>query len=259
MDNSVRTAQENDNKQKFKVGDFEGPLDLLLFLIRKSEINIYDIPIAHLTEQYLEYLHHLENIDLGNLTDFYLMASTLIYIKSKLLLPMDAEPDEDMEDPRQELVEKLIEYQKYKKLSELITQRAEDLDVVIERKKQPDLDIKKEESEPELKHTVHDLMNTFYYLIKDLTNEAIISLYDEITVNEKISLVHEYTSHKKEFYFSELLINRTRLEIVCAFLAILESAKIRRIHLIQTDTYTDIRIITVSPENDTSGNETYGE
>ncbi len=108
----------------FKIHNFEGPLDLLLFLIKKNEVNIYDIPIANITEQYLEYLDYAVSSDLASLTEFYAMAANLLYIKSRLLLPIEiVEDDEDIDDPRQELVDKLIEYQKYKKLSELMEEK----------------------------------------------------------------------------------------------------------------------------------------
>ena len=98
---------------KFSVADREEPLDLLLYLIKKNEINIYDIPIAQITEQYMEYLDYAAKTDLENLTEFYALAADLLYIKSKMLLPVEVSFDDDeMEDPRQELVDKLIEYQK---------------------------------------------------------------------------------------------------------------------------------------------------
>ena len=108
---------------KIELDEFEGPLDLLLFLIKKQEINIYDIPIAKITEQYLEYLSYITKVELENITEFYLMASTLVFIKSRMLLPIEIDLEEELEDPRKELVEKLIEYQKYKKLSDLIAEK----------------------------------------------------------------------------------------------------------------------------------------
>ena len=97
-------------KQNFHLGQFDGPLDLLLFLIRKSEVNIYDIPIASITEQYLSFLGFATKVDLDTMTEFYLMAATLLYIKSKMLLPVELSLDDEFEDPRKELVDKLIEY-----------------------------------------------------------------------------------------------------------------------------------------------------
>ncbi|MDR0389177.1 MAG: segregation/condensation protein A, partial [Spirochaetaceae bacterium] len=121
--------------RSFHLEEFDGPLDLLLFLIKKNEVNIYDIPIAQITEQYLDFLRYVTELDLDDLTDFYLMAATLLYIKSRMLLPVEAGPDDDLEDPRQELVSRLIEYQRFKKLSELMEEREKEAEWVIERKK----------------------------------------------------------------------------------------------------------------------------
>src|SRR4030042_5022151 len=104
------TETTHAEKQKFKLENFEGPLDLLLFLIQKSEVNIYDIPIATITEQYLAYLSYATRVDLENITEFYLMAATLLYIKSRLLLPVEVDLQDEWEDPRRELADKLIEY-----------------------------------------------------------------------------------------------------------------------------------------------------
>jgi segregation and condensation protein A len=108
---------------KFKLDQFEGPLDLLLFLIKKNDVNIYDIPIAEITEQYIQFIELATHISLEDLTDFYHLASTLIYIKSKMLLPIELDLDEELEDPRKELVAKLIEYQKFKKLTALMAEK----------------------------------------------------------------------------------------------------------------------------------------
>ncbi len=127
---SDATATE---KQHFHLGEFDGPLDLLLFLIKKSEVNIYDIPIASITEQYLSYLGFATKVDLDTMTEFYLMAATLLYIKSRMLLPVELDLDDELEDPRKELVEKLIEYQKFRKLSDLMTDREGEVEWIIER------------------------------------------------------------------------------------------------------------------------------
>ena len=116
----METSTNSKNINKFILSDFEGPLDLLLFLIRKSEVNIYDIPISQITEQYLTFLDLATKTNLDELTDFFLMAATLLLIKSRMLLPVEISFDDELEDPRQELVDRLIEYQKYKKFSELM-------------------------------------------------------------------------------------------------------------------------------------------
>ena len=139
MDTSLETAGSSENTfggfRNFRLNEFEGPLDLLLFLIKKNEINIYDIPIARITEQYLDYLAEASELDLDELSEFQAMAATLLLIKSRMLLPIEMMDDDEDEDPRQELVERLIEYQKYKKLSLLMEEKEKEAEWVIERKR----------------------------------------------------------------------------------------------------------------------------
>lgn len=229
--------------QRFHLKDFEGPLDLLLFLIKKNEINIYDIPIATITEQYLEYLKYATKLDLENMTDFYDMASTLLYIKSRMLLPVEINLDEEIEDPRRELVDKLIEYQKYKKLSDLMEEKGMEAEWVIERKKIqrplpfPDDDTLWEQID------VWDLLKTFSTVMTSLTSERIIDLYEEVSINEKISLIDELLETKKNFLFSDLIVHKnSMMDVVCAFLAILECVKMRVIRILQNKLFGDIRI-----------------
>ncbi len=229
-------------KQQFKLGDFEGPLDLLLFLIKQSEINIYDIPIATITEQYLEYLSYATRIDLGDITEFYVMASTLLYIKSRMLLPVEINLDEELEDPRKELIEKLIEYQKYKKLSELIEEKEKEAEWGIKREKQqrilpfPDEEIWEQIS-------VWDLLTTFSTIISSISSEKIIDLYEEVSINEKITLIHEYLESKGEFRFTDIIVRENSImEIICSFLAILEMVKSRQIVIFQNKLFGDIMI-----------------
>jgi len=227
-----------------QLDQFEGPLDLLIFLIRKNEVNIYDIPIKRITEQYLEYLEYAAKIDLDLVTDFYAMAATLIYIKSRMLLPArELDDGDDFSDPRQELVEKLIEYQKYRKLSELISERADDLDFTIERKRvQSVLPFENDESLWE-EIDVWQLVQTFSQLIRNVSTDRLVNLYEEVTVNEKLTLIMELVESRDEFPFTEL-INRSDsiMEIVCAFIAILEAARQKDIMIYQNRMFGDIRI-----------------
>ncbi len=229
-------------KQSFKLEKFEGPLDLLLFLIRKAEINIYDIPIATITEQYLEYLKYATRVDLDNLTEFYLMAATLIWIKSRLLLPVEVDLENELEDPRRELVEKLIEYQKYKKLSELIAEKEEEAEWLLERRpSQIVLPFLDEEVWKSI--SVWDLFNTFYSIISSLSSEKTIDLYEEVSINEKITLVHEYLESRGQFLFTDLLTrSRSLMELICSFLAVLEMVKARVIQVFQNRLFGDILI-----------------
>lgn len=234
---------EAESMRRFRLRDFEGPLDLLLFLIKKNEVNIYDIPIAEITEQYIQFLDLAARIDLDNITEFYLLAATLLYIKSRMLLPVDDDLDEEFEDPRRELVDRLIEYQKFKKLSQLMTAQEQENEWSIERKrKQPALPFDEQTDiwEP---LDVWELLQTFTNVISNLTPEKILDLYEEVSINEKITLISELLETKKEFLFTELIVRKASvMEVVCAFLAVLESVKARRIAIYQNRMFGDIQI-----------------
>lgn len=242
------TEQET---HKFKLGEFEGPLDLLLFLIKKSEINIYDIPIAEIVEQYLNYLEYATRKNLDNLSEFYTMAATLLYIKSRMLLPVEVDIDEEFEDPRKELVERLIEYQKFKKLSEIMSDKEKESEWIIERtNSQRNLPfVNDDELWEEI--DIWDLLQTFSAIISNLSNEQVLDVYEEVTLNEKITFMIELLEKKEEILFTELIRNNTSiLELVCAFLAILDSAKNRLITVYQNRMFGDIRIKKYHSKND---------
>ncbi len=242
---------ENDpavKAQRFQIGGFEGPLDLLLFLIKKNEINIYDIPISQITEQYLEYLQYVERVDLENITEFYVMAATLLYVKSRMLLPVEVDFNDEFEDPRKELVEKLIEYQKIKKLSELIHQRGTEIEWLVERKdKQRILPFSEENLWERI--DVWDLLKTFSTIVSSLTSEHILDLYEEVSINEKVTLLYELMETRKEFLFTELIVRPDSvMDIVCAFLAVLEMVKMKKIRIFQNRMFGDIRIVAAEQE-----------
>jgi segregation and condensation protein A len=229
-------------KRSFKLSEFEGPLDLLLFLIRKNEINIYDIPIAEITEQYLEYLRSAESMDMDDVTEFHAMAALLLLIKSRTLLPVEMDIDGDEADPRRELVEKLIEYQKFKKLSDLMEEKEKDAEWVIERRRiQRPLPF----TDGDLweKVSIWDLLNTFSTLTRNLPGERIIDLYEEVTVNEKTALIVELLENRGEFLFTDLIVRSgSIMDIVCALLAMLEAVKDRMIMIFQHRMFGDILI-----------------
>lgn len=230
-------------KSKFILEDFEGPLDLLLFLIRKSEVNIYDIPIAQITEQYLSFLELATKNNLDDLTDFFLMAATLLLIKSRMLLPVEISFDDELEDPRQELVDRLIEYQKYKKFSELMAVKEEESEWYIERNKKQAVLPFPEDDELWEKIDVWDLLSTFSTIVSSLSTERIIDLYEEVSVNEKLSLINELLERRGEFLFTDLIVKEnSSMDIICAFLAILESVKARNIIILQNKLFGDIKI-----------------
>jgi segregation and condensation protein A len=202
METSLKAPARN-----FKLDEFEGPLDLLLFLVKKNEVNIYDIPIAQITEQYLEYISYVEKLDMEDVTEFHAMAATLLCIKSRTLLPVEANMDDDGTDLRQELVDRLIEYQKFKKLSGLMEEKEREAEWIIERKRlQRELPFNDEGLWDQL--DIWDLLKTFSALMANrLPGERIIDLYEEVTVNEKITLMAELLEKKGECGFTELLVH----------------------------------------------------
>jgi segregation and condensation protein A len=227
--------------RNFKLSEFEGPLDLLLYMIRKNEVNIYDIPIAQITEQYVEYLRDAETMDLEDLTAFHSMAATLLYIKSRTLLPVEMDLGGDAEDPRAELVERLIEYQKYKKLSELMEEKEKENEWIVERRRlQHNLPFADDDMWEKV--DVWDLVKTFSSLTVNMSSERIIDLYEEVSVNEKTTLLAEFLENKGECRFTDLIVRSGALDVVCAFLAVLEAAKMRMIILFQNRLFGDILI-----------------
>jgi segregation and condensation protein A len=228
--------------RSFRLNEFEGPLDLLLFLIKKNEINIYDIPIADITRQYLEYLTYASELDMDEVSEFHLMAATLLLIKSRMLLPVELEIDDEDDDPRQELVEKLIEYQKFKKLSEMMEEKEREAEWVIERKKlQRALPFADEDLWE--KADVWALLKTFSTLMSNISKEQIIDMYEEVSVNEKITFLNELLETKGECSFTDLVIRHgSIMDIVCAFLAVLEAVKLRMAVIFQNRMFGDIII-----------------
>ena len=243
----METLQKSENAEqdvmKFKVGQFEEPLDLLLYLIKKNEINIYDIPIAEITEQYLDYLDYAVSIDLDNLTDFYSLAADLLLIKSRMLLPVEVDfDDEDLEDPRQELVDKLIEYQKFKKISELMEQKEEENEWSLERKKIQRI-LPFEDEDLWEKVDSWDLYKVFSNLISSFSAEKILDMREDITINEKMTLMNEFFENKGECLFTDLIVRQgSLLDVVCAFMAILEAVKFKLAVIYQNRMFGDIKI-----------------
>ena len=245
---TVESESAESAKRRFAAGEFEGPLDLLWFLIHKSEINIYDIPIAQITEQYLEYLDYAVQTDLGDLSEFYKWAAMLLNMKSKMLLPVEITyDDEEIEDPRQELVDKLIEYQKFKKLSELMEEKEESAEWSFERSKiQRVLPFDERESDWEQIDTwdlLQQMQKLFKSMVSQYSNEKILNMYEEISVNEKITLMNELFEKKNECMFTDLITREGNvMDIVCAFMALLEAVKFKMITIFQNKLFGDIKI-----------------
>ena len=228
---------------KVQLDHFEGPLDLLLYFIRRDEIDIYDIPIAQITKDFLEYMKMMEmmNIDLGG--EFVYMASLLMRIKAKMLLPVSDADDDLVEDPRTPLVQRLLEYQQYKEMGEELQEKYSEHAVhyprgqAMEYKKQNG-----QRNEPPHNITLFTLSSIFQDLINRLPNVNPYELQDDpIRLDEQIAFLKEQISSAKRLHFSTLIpVLKTRLRIIVTFMAILEMLRTNQIRVEQDDTFGEI-------------------
>lgn len=207
-----------------KVPVFEGPLDLLLHLIKENKIDIYDIPIALITNQYLEYLEIMKELNLEIASDFLVMAATLIYIKSRMLLPKD-EPlwEEKQDDPRENLVQRLLEYQSIKEASFKLKEREEVWSNIFPR---PPFQMDDRSFEPELylfDLNIFDLLSAFKKVISKAPPESITITKETLTVKDRISAIIEFLHNKHVARFEDLFEeDKTKIMIIITFLALLE-------------------------------------
>jgi segregation and condensation protein A len=225
---------------RVKLQNFEGPLDLLLYLIKKDEIDIYDIPVAHITEQYLNYLALMKELDIAVAGDFLVLASTLIYIKSKMLLPPDPTltGQEDLnEDPRAELVERLLEYQKFKAAANMLYTRGE-IEGACYTRGQLDTD----KHNPEVAATMFDLLRVFREILKRAESQAEMEIQrDEITMAEKVAQIRAALESGEEINVRDIfMLSRSKRELIVTFLALLEMVKYAEVHLVQSDLFGEI-------------------
>lgn len=233
-------------KYNVKIDSFEGPLDLLLHLVKTSEINIYDIPISEITKQYLNYLSFLIAINLDGITEFVEMATLLVLIKSRAMLPVEFDFEDSEDDPRQELINKLLEYQKYKMAAGLLEVMSEESAPIFTRSTEPNLfnideseDINwKQLSVLDLIGAFADILNKSNYNSKELE----VVLYN-FTVEDKVKIIMETLDNKDSFnYFDLLKEEMPKMEIICIFLAILELVKKGLIIVRQHKIFGDIHI-----------------
>lgn len=238
-----------------KLEVFEGPLDLLLHLIEKNQINIYDIPISELTDQYLSYLEGLEQLDIGLASEFLFMAATLLSIKSRMLLPAEKTGDmqkevcavADKEDPRMELVEKLIEYKKYKMIATALKEKEEKESRVFKRKPE-DLSFLFDGEICLSEVNFDDLISIFTCIIKKGKIEGSQNLRtilkDPLPLRVRIKQVYKILLKKKRMFFREFFQeNSSKLEIIMTFLAILELIKLNRVKVNQERLFGDITVV----------------
>ena len=237
---------ESDYKVTLEV--FEGPLDLLLYLIRKEEVDIYDVSIERITRQYLEYVDTFRMLDLEVAGEFVVMAANLIYIKSRSLLPahqQPAEEDAEEEDPRWDLIRQLIEYKKFKDAAAQLQQRELQQEGLIPRALEkpdfaaPDALLKQEVN-------IFDLINAFRKVLKRLESkrEDLREIFEEnFTVSDKIEHIMAVTRRDHSMAFSELFASAaTRTEIAVTFLALLELIRLKQLRVIQHEPFAEIVI-----------------
>ena len=232
---------------KVKLEIFEGPLDLLLYLIRKDELNIHDIPIATITEQYIQYLELMKMLDLDIAGEFIVMAATLIHIKSKMLLPEEAESiEEEEQDPRDELVRKLLEYKKFKEAAEqLKNMEAKSKEVFVRPSTKDDIDLNSTGDELYFEANIFDLLSAFSKVLKEVPKDKFYEvLKDEITVSDKIHEIFHILVKRPTLYFLELFEEaKNKLEIIATFLALLELIRMKEVLIRQDKVFGDIKIV----------------
>ncbi len=230
---------------------FEGPLDLLLHLIRKNEVDIFDIPISLITDQYLAYIDMMKALNINVAGDFLVMASTLIHIKSRLLLPEKNEDGEE-EDPREELTRPLLEYMQFKELAGELSERAMLERDVFQRKPDKDYSADFEPEDQQIEVNLFQLMDAFKRILESNIPEAEITFRDAgFSINDKISFILDLLKEKKSLYFKELFADdRTLAEFVITFLAVLELVHMGLIRVYQPSVESDILIEARFEENE---------
>ena len=238
-----------------KLQVFEGPLDLLLHLIDKNKVDIYDIPIVEITNQYMEYIRAMEEKDLNIMSEFLLMAATLLDIKCKMLLPKEVNEDGEETDPRAELVEQLLQYKMYKYMSyELKDRQLEGERLMFKEPTIPE-EVKAYQEPVDLDALLDGItMSKLSAIFKDVMKkqhdkiDPVRSTFgkiekEEVTVDDKLEYLKEYIVSHKKFSFRDILKNqKSKLQIVVTFLAILEMMKIGTITVEQENTFDDILI-----------------
>jgi len=230
---------------KIKIGDFAGPLDLLLFLIKQEQANIFDIPIARITEKYLEYIRLMKRLDISVAADFLVMAATLIEIKSKMLLPRDPTltEEEEFDDPRQELVDRLLEYEKFKTAAGMLYERSTIEQAVFSRGP-----IESDDNNAEIDASVFDLLNVFQKIVARHVDEIKMEIHrEEISLADMIKNLKRRIFEEKELsllkFFEEM---HSKRELVTAFIAVLEIVRTEAVKLLQSTTFGDIILRKVS-------------
>jgi segregation and condensation protein A len=231
---------------RVKLELFEGPLDLLLYLVKRDHLNIYDIPISTITDQYLAYLELMKILDLGIAGEFLVMAATLMQIKSKMLLPPDEthQPDEEQEDPREDLVRQLLEYERFKEIAQELRKRETDQREVYRR---PQMDEKEipETAPGYFEASIFDLITAFSKALKDPSKELFYNVIkDEFTIQDKVHEILHRLLLASSVGLTELFASaKNKLEVIVTFLAVLELTRLKEIVARQKEAFGEIEIV----------------
>jgi len=231
-------ADHTTDDLKIVLGDFDGPLDLLLHLIRQEQVNIYDIPVARIADEYLRYLQVMQELDIAVAGDFLVMAATLIELKTRMLLPRDpfAAPEEE-EDPRKDLVDQLLEYQKYKAAAQMLWSRA-----TVERAVFKRAEIETDKTNPEVSVGLFNLLEAFQEILARHKEEVLLEIErEEISMAEMIERLRNMVMSAGELNLRVFFERaQSRRELVVAFLSVLELVRTTEIRLMQKETFGDI-------------------
>ncbi|MEP6718006.1 MAG: segregation/condensation protein A [bacterium] len=231
-------ADHTTDDLKIVMGDFDGPLDLLLHLIRQEQVNIYDIPVARIADEYLRYLHVMQELDIAVAGDFLVMAATLIELKTRMLLPRDPfAAAEEEEDPRKDLVDQLLEYQKYKAAAQMLWSRA-----TVERAVFKRAEIETDKNNPEVSVGLFDLLKVFQEILARHKEEVLLEIErEEISMTEMLERLRNMVMSAGELNLRVFFERaQSRRELVLAFLSVLELVRSTEIKLFQEETFGDI-------------------
>ncbi len=236
---TAEIVAESRDELKVKLGEFAGPLDLLLYLIKQEQASIFDIPIAKITDEYLSYIRLMKRLDLAVAADFLVMAAQLIEIKSRMLLPRDpfVEDDEETEDPRQELVDRLLEYERFKAAAEMLYERTTLEQATFTRGR-----IETDDGNAEISATVFDLLTVFEKVLSRHQEEVKMEIQrEEISLADMIRVLKMRLSQAGEINIAEFFSDLgSRREIVTAFVAVLEVVRVEEVRLLQRRTFGEI-------------------
>lgn len=236
-----------------KLEAFDGPLDLLLHLIEKNKIDIFDIPIAEITEQYIEYVAQMETRDMDVMSDFLVMAATLLRIKSKLLLPVTATEEEEEEDPRAELVERLLQYKMYKYASYELKDRQLDASRMLFKSSTIPPEIADYQEEVDVEELLGDVtLSRLQHIFRDLMKKQVDKVdpirskfgnieKEKVSLTDRMTYIEDYAARHHSFNFKRLLEEQhSKIMLIVTFLGILELMKVGKLKILQENIFDDI-------------------